>query len=40
MGLREEVFALLPPDRLAGAVRELDSDDVVDLLEDLEEQDL
>jgi magnesium transporter len=37
-GLREEVIDLLPEDVLAGAVRELDSDDVVDLLEDLEEE--
>jgi magnesium transporter len=36
-GLREEVFALLPPDRLAASVRELDSDDLVDILEDLED---
>ena len=36
-GLREEVFALLPPEQLAEAVRELETDDVVDLLEDLEE---
>jgi magnesium transporter len=35
-GLREEVIAVLPPDRLAEAVRELDSDDIVDLIEDLE----
>ncbi|MEM1273789.1 MAG: magnesium transporter [Pseudomonadota bacterium] len=35
--LREEVIALLPRDVLAGAVRELDSDDVVDLVEDLED---
>ena len=35
-GLREEVIAFLPADRLARAVRELDSDDVVDLIEDLE----
>ncbi|SIO56690.1 magnesium transporter [Rhodovulum sp. ES.010] len=35
-GLREEVIAFLPPDVLADAVRELESDDVVDLLEDLE----
>jgi len=36
-GLREEVIALLPPEVLADAVRELDSDDVVDLVEDLED---
>jgi magnesium transporter len=35
-GLREEVIAFLPRDQLADAVRELDSDDVVDLLEDLD----
>lgn len=34
--LREEVITFLPADVLAEAVRELDSDDVVDLLEDLE----
>lgn len=33
-GLREEVLSLLPDDQIAVAVRELDSDDVVDLLED------
>lgn len=37
-GLREEVLAILPDEVIAEAVRELDSDDVVDLLEDLEEQ--
>ncbi|WP_284265719.1 magnesium transporter [Roseicyclus amphidinii] len=36
-GLREEVIGLLPDHVLAEAVRELDSDDVVDLVEDLEE---
>ena len=36
-GIREEVIAALPHEVLAEAVRELDSDDVVDLLEDLEE---
>jgi magnesium transporter len=36
-GLREEVIALLPDQVLADAVRELDSDDVVDLVEDLED---
>ncbi len=36
-GLREEVLSLLPDDVIATAVRELDSDDVVDLLEDLEQ---
>ena len=36
-GLREEVIAFLPPDALGEAIRELESDDVVDLLEDLEE---
>ncbi|MFO7771862.1 magnesium transporter [Roseovarius gahaiensis] len=35
--LRQEVIGLLPPDVLAGAVRDLDSDDVVDLVEDLED---
>jgi len=35
--IREEVIGILRPDVLAEAVRELDSDDVVDLLEDLEE---
>ena len=36
-GIREEVIAILSPKVLADAVRELDSDDVVDLVEDLEE---
>ena len=36
-GVREEVISLLRPEVLAEAVRELDSDDVVDLLEDLDE---
>ncbi|MFN3643671.1 MAG: magnesium transporter [Gemmobacter sp.] len=35
--IREEVIAGLAPEVLAEAVRELDSDDVVDILEDLEE---
>lgn len=35
--LREEVLSFLPDDVIALAVRELESDDVVDLLEDLEE---
>jgi magnesium transporter len=35
-GLREEVVAFLPPEQLAEAVRELDSDDVVDLIEGLD----
>ena len=35
--LREEVIDILHPAVLAGAVRELDSDDVVDLVEDLED---
>ena len=35
--LREEVIEFLPRDVLAEAVRELDSDDVVDLIEDLED---
>src|SRR5690606_11630897 len=33
--IREEVISILNPQVLADAVRELDSDDVVDLLEDL-----
>ncbi|MBN2872753.1 MAG: magnesium transporter, partial [Halothiobacillaceae bacterium] len=36
-GIREEVIESMPPEVLAEAVRELDSDDVVDLIEDLEE---
>ena len=36
-GLRQEVICLLPPGVLADAVRDLDSDDVVDLVEDLED---
>ncbi|MGR3342449.1 MAG: magnesium transporter [Paracoccaceae bacterium] len=35
-GLREEIIAVLHPQVLADAVRELESDDVVDLLEDLD----
>ncbi len=35
--VREEVIGVLKPDILAEAVREMESDDVVDLLEDLEE---
>ena len=35
--IREEVIGLLNPEVLAEAVRELDSDDVVDLVEDLED---
>ncbi len=35
--IREEVVSVLQPDVLIGAVRELDSDDVVDLVEDLGE---
>lgn len=35
--IREEVISTLPKHVLAEAVRELDSDDVVDLIEDLEE---
>jgi magnesium transporter len=35
--IREEVISVLNPQVLAEAVRELESDDVVDLLEDLEE---
>lgn len=34
--IREEIIGLLPPEVLAEAVRALDSDDVVDILEDLE----
>ena len=34
--IRDEVIAVLSPEVLAGAVRDLDSDDVVDLLEDLD----
>ena len=37
-GLREDVLELLPDQVIAEAVRELDSDDVVDLIEDLEEE--
>ncbi|MEX0286205.1 MAG: magnesium transporter, partial [Paracoccaceae bacterium] len=36
-GLREEVIDVLHPEVLAEAVRDLDSDDVVDLVEDLDE---
>ncbi|WP_425072501.1 magnesium transporter [Sagittula sp. S175] len=36
--LREEVIGILSPQVLAEAVRELDSDDVVDLIEDLDEE--
>ncbi|MDU8910257.1 magnesium transporter [Aestuariicoccus sp. MJ-SS9] len=36
--IREEVMGILSPQVLADAVRELDSDDVVDLLEDLEDE--
>jgi magnesium transporter len=36
-GLRDEVISFLPPGRLAEAVRELDSDDVVDLIADLDQ---
>jgi magnesium transporter len=36
--IREEVIGLLTPEVLADAVRELDSDDVVDLVEDLEDE--
>jgi magnesium transporter len=35
--IREEIIEALPHDVLSEAVRELDSDDVVDLIEDLEE---
>lgn len=37
--IREEVIDLLPREVLAEAVREMDSDDVVDLIEDLDERD-
>ena len=36
-GVREEIFAVLKPEVLAGAIRELESDDVVDLLENLKQ---
>jgi magnesium transporter len=36
--IREEVIGLLTPDVLADAVRDLDSDDVVDLVEDLQDR--
>ena len=36
-GVREDIIALLKPEVLAEAVRELESDDVVDILEDLEQ---
>ena len=36
-GLREEVMGILNPEVLAEAVRELESDDIVDLVEDLDE---
>ena len=36
--IREEVIGLLQPEVLAEAVRELESDDVVDLVEDLEDR--
>ncbi len=35
-GIREEVIAALPPERVAEAIRDLHTDDVVDILEDLE----
>lgn len=35
--LREEIIELLPAEGLAEAVRDLDSDDVVDIIEDLED---
>ncbi len=37
-GLREEVIEFLPAHVLQGAVRELESDDVVDLVEDLQQE--
>ncbi|MGR3714744.1 MAG: magnesium transporter [Shimia sp.] len=36
-GLREEIIQVLRPDVLADALRELESDDIVDLVEDLDE---
>ncbi len=36
--IREDVIAILTPQVLSQAVRELDSDDVVDLIEDLEDE--
>ena len=36
--LREEILAALPAEDVADAVRELDTDDVVDLIENLEDQ--
>ena len=36
-GLREELIGTLPPEIVAGAVRDLESDDVVDLVEYLDE---
>ncbi len=36
--IREEVIGILAPQVLSDAVRELDSDDVVDLIEDLEDE--
>jgi len=36
--IREPLIEVLPPEVLAEAVRELDSDDVVDLVEDLEDE--
>ncbi|SFM42644.1 magnesium transporter [Shimia aestuarii] len=35
--IREEIIAVLKPDVLAEAVREMESDDIVDLVEDLDE---
>ena len=37
-GIRDEVIQVLRPEVLAEAVRELESDDVVDLIEDLDEE--
>ncbi len=36
-GVREDVVETLSPEALAGAVRELETDDVVDIIEDLDE---
>ena len=36
--IRDEVFALLHPDDLAAAVQELDTDDALDVIADLEEE--
>ncbi|HSH28006.1 MAG TPA: hypothetical protein VK972_09625, partial [Wenzhouxiangella sp.] len=36
--VREPMLEVLPPDVVAEAIRDMDSDDVVDLVEDLEEE--